>query len=233
MVRPQLNNLPAYSAREERARDGVSHLSVRKSQRCSERETYRNDHYAGRDERRYPLLAHDRDQHFANQGVREEPTREMVLTEKEYRSYSLRGERSNSDLPSRTAPALDPYWGDYKRRRQLDAVHLDAVPSRREYVYAGSSSLDYQDYQACSFDSRREYPVADRYPDYLRRVNISSSEAYRTESDHDLHTREVDPADRIFSRSQPAEYDLRRYWVVDPDSTTLPVSSRYSFAGPR
>lgn len=206
---------------------------MRKSQHHSQRETFRNDTYAGRDERRYPPRVHERDQLVAHLEVREEPPREMFLTENEYRAYGLRGERRKSDLPSRAASSSDPYWEDYDRRRQSDVVNQDAVTARRDYLHAGPSYSDYQGYQTYSFDSRREYPLADRYPEYPRRGNVSSSEAYWTEPDRDIRRREVDQIDRIYSRSQHTEYDLRGYRVMEPDSSILPVSSRYSFAGPR
>ncbi|KAK4761448.1 hypothetical protein SAY87_029332 [Trapa incisa] len=148
------------------------------------------DHYAGRDERRHPPppLAHER----------EEPTREMFLTEKEYRSYGLRGERRISDISSHAAPALDHYWKDYGLR---DVVRPDPVPSSGR-----------QDYQPYSFDTRREYPLADMHPDYHRMVNIPFSVAAWMESHLDLHRREVDPVDRVYGHSQHRGYDLRLLW---------------------
>lgn len=231
-VQPQLNSLPATSSRKERHRDRVARSSVRKSQHHPERETFRNDTYAGRDERRFPPHVRERDQLVAHREVREELPREMFLTESEYRAYGLRGERRKSDLPNRAASSLDPYWEDYERR-QSDVVNQDAVAARRDYVHAGPSYSDYQGYRTYSFDSRRQYPLDDRYPDYLRGRNVSSSEGYWTEPDRDIRRREIDPIDRIYSHSQHAEYDVRGYRVMEPDSSIVPVSSRYSFAGPR
>ncbi|XP_031377054.1 uncharacterized protein LOC116192603 isoform X1 [Punica granatum] len=228
-VQPRPDKFPPRSARKERARDRDARLSMSESQHHSQRETVRTDPYAGRDERRYPLLAREGDRLTANREVRAEPPREMFLTEADYRAYGLRGWRRYSDLPSRAAPPLDPYWEDYEKRRQPDLVYRDAVPARREYVYANPSYSDYRDCQTySSYDARREYPIVHRYPDYQRRAAVSSSEAYPTESNRDLRRRERDPVDRIYT-----EYDMRRYHIADPDLAALPVSSRYSFAGPR
>ncbi|XP_030466913.1 uncharacterized protein LOC115685908 [Syzygium oleosum] len=271
--------LPARSPRLTGSRTGDSHVRARESRHLSHRETSTRDSFADHQSRRLPVLAHERDRPVVDRELaprQRTESRDMYLTEQEYRAFGLRGERRNSDLPRHISPTLRPYREDHERervRRLPEELRREAAPAPREYAVRRSytSDREYRTYSlhprqelhyqvppsrsgtsaAAAFDSYREDPYdayrhgaasVDPYAHRSRREDIPSSsfyvgsrrESYSSEKDH-LRRREVDR-----DESHPRSIDdllghdrAHHYGINENNASSLPVSSRYSFAGPR
>jgi len=92
---------------------------------------------------------------------REEIPRERYLTEKEYRTFGLQGDRRNLTPPSHIAPTLETYQRDYEREhllRQPDHMYRDAVSAHRETIRADPLYLNEREYQAYGLVGRHELP---------------------------------------------------------------------------
>ncbi|KAI3407199.1 DCD domain-containing protein [Psidium guajava] len=268
---------PARSPRLTKNRMGDSHVRARKSRHLSLRETSARDPYADHQSRRLPELAHERDRRVVDRKPAPWPTaesREMYLTEQEYRAFGLRGERRNSDLSRHISPTVRPYQEDHERkriRRLPEEIHREAAPALREYAVGRrySNDREYGTYSlhpreelhnqvppragtsAAAFNSYREDPYdayqhgaasVDPYARRSRREDIPSGslyggsrrESYLTEKDH-LRGRKAD-RDESHPRyiDDLLEHDrAHRYGANENNAASLPVSSRYSFAGPR
>ncbi|XP_062084616.1 uncharacterized protein LOC133790835 [Humulus lupulus] len=207
-------------------RDSRSHREklVRGSRsRHDDSRSHRDDSRSHRNRR----LSDERDQNRGHREVpREEGSRNLYLTEKEYRTYGLRGERRNLTPPSRIPdPTLDTYDRDYEREHLPMHPNLalrDTVPAQRETIRADPLYLNERDYPAYNLGPRRELlpPVAandlDRYAKdpyyahyypgssldpYLRRDDIPYSvggirENYVADGADHLRRREVERLDR-------------------------------------
>lgn len=128
------------------------------------RETFARDSYSKANSRSYNGLSNERDQHFAYQKVgsslREEYPRDLYLSEKEYRTYGLQGERRNLTRTHHIAP-LDPYQRVHEREQQhllrhRDPLFRDSVPASRESLPADPLYLSEREYQTYSVGARHE-----------------------------------------------------------------------------
>ncbi|KAK7314543.1 hypothetical protein VNO77_33069 [Canavalia gladiata] len=192
----------------------------------------------------YNVRSRDRDHQFDR---REEITRDLFLMEKNYRDYSLQGDRRNVAITSHVDPILESYEGDYEHRH-LDwsnvPAHEESLRTDRRYVndsrhlnyFRGPFSHDVEDpYHAYRHGSPR-----DAYLTPLTRDEISSS-SYLVEgrpfaSTDNLLRRET-IQDRRYSMYSTVDafsnYDRMPPYHGDKLGASLaPVSSRYSFAGP-
>lgn len=228
----------------------------------SRRENHARDRYVNGDANTYQVLSHERSQNVAYQDVatmrREEIPRNFFLTEKEYQTYGLLGERSRSCHSHFTAPPLDPYYRDYERGhlpRHQNVNHREVVPAQIETLHADTIYRDNKEYLAYNLADRPSAIALDAYskdPYYgyyqsnssmasQRRGEVSSSyytthgrrETYPLESDHSQR-RGADQLDGLYSSYDvdPLHGDRRRYQAANPEPIPMPVSSRYSFAGP-
>ncbi|EXB67642.1 hypothetical protein L484_010208 [Morus notabilis] len=212
----------------ERERESHSRLA-RKRNSHPHREKQARDSHANGDSRAHRLLAHERDHRRDHREVqRQESPRNLYLTEKEYRTYGLRGERRNLTPPAHISdPPLETYRRDYDRERLLrppNVVLRDTVP------VADPLYLSERDYQGYGLSARREVPPAlpsaldpyakdpyyayyygsstvDRYLPLQRREDVplsspysagSRREAYLIETDP-LRRRETEQLDRLYS----------------------------------
>jgi hypothetical protein len=241
----------------------------------SHRETLARDPYTNGDSNSYPLLSHERDQLTARRDVtsipREEIPRDLFLTEREYRTYGLQGERTNLNPPSQYLPTLETYQKDYEREhllRQPDHIYRDAVPAHRETLYSDHLYFNEKDYQNYGLGARRELPTAapvtsattalgsytsdpyyayrygassgDPYLPPVRREEVPSSSysvggTYPVETAH-LRRIETDQLDRLYATyaadALPRYNQTQHHQGAQPEAASVPVSSRYSFAGP-
>jgi len=160
------NMLPIHPPQVSRVRDREVHERVRETWPHSHMETLARDPYTKGDSISYPLLSHERDhQRIAYQDMttiqREEIPRERYLTEKEYRTFGLQGDRRNLTPPSHIAPTLETYQRDYEREhllRQPDHMYRDAVSAHRETIRADPLYLNEREYQAYGLVGRHELP---------------------------------------------------------------------------
>lgn len=99
--------------------------------------TFGRDYYRNTNSRSYKGLSHERDQHSAygkvGSSLREEGSRDLYLSENDYRTYGLRGERRNLTSPHHVA-LLDPYYHgaherEHRHLRHLDPVYRDTIPA--------------------------------------------------------------------------------------------------------
>lgn len=242
----------------------------RKSFTHSHRENHARDRYGNGDANTYQVLSHERSQNVTYQDVatmrREEIPRNLFITEKEYQTYGLLGERSLSCHSHFTAPPLDSYYRDYEREhlpRHQNVIHRDVVPGQRETLHADTIYRDNKEYlaynladrpsaaratatSAIALDVYSKDPYYGYYQSnssmaYQRRGEVPSSyytshgrrETYPLESDHSQR-RGADQLDGLYSSYDvdPLYGDRRRYQAANPEPIPMPVSSRYSFAGP-
>ncbi|PON73987.1 Development/cell death domain containing protein [Parasponia andersonii] len=136
-------------------------LSARKRESRSHRE--KQVSRANDDSRSRRWLSNEKDQNRGHREVRREGSpRNLYLTEKEYRTYGLRGERRNLTPPSHASdPTLETYRRDYEREHLLRHPNLvlrDTVPAHRETVHADPLYLSEREYPAYSHGARRELP---------------------------------------------------------------------------
>ncbi|XP_038890152.1 uncharacterized protein LOC120079814 [Benincasa hispida] len=204
------------------------------------------------DARKYHLSSHGRDRHREEAPRhREEVPRDLYLSEKDYRTYGLRAERRNLDpVPQ---PSLETYRRDHDRDyqlRQLEPRYRDDVSThaQREIVRADHVYFNGKDYPVYSIDSRhqvsppRAIPASglERAPYdsiYTRQYGLSSIDPFL------LSSRREEAAPPTYSRSYGADTEPMRHAAgalshynqvhhKDMEKDTMPVSSRYSFAGP-
>ncbi|XP_016901807.2 uncharacterized protein LOC103499546 [Cucumis melo] len=204
------------------------------------------------DARKYHLSSHGRDrQREEAPRRREEVPRDLYLSERDYRTYGLRAERRNLDPVSRSS--LETYRGDQDRDYQLK--HLEpryrddvSTHAQREIVRADQVYFNGKDYPVYSIDSRQQIsplrPISasgtehNAYDSiYSRQYGLSSIDPYL------LSSRREEAAPPTYSRSYVADAEPMRHAAgalshynqvhyKDVEKDTMPVSSRYSFAGP-
>lgn len=272
-----LNAVPVRSPQVARVYDQNREVDerVREVWPHSHRETLARDPYTNGDSNSYPLLSHERDQLTARRDVtsipREEIPRDLFLTEREYRTYGLQGERTNLNPPSQYLPTSETYQKDYEREhllRQPDHIYRDAVPAHRETLYSDHLYFNEKDYQNYGLGARRELPTAapvtsattalgsytsdpyyayrygassgDPYLPPVRREEVPSSSysvggTYPVETAH-LRRIETDQLDRLYATyaadALPRYNQTQHHQGAQPEAASVPVSSRYSFAGP-
>lgn len=272
-----LNAVPVRSPQVARVYDQNREVDerVREVWPHSHRETLARDPYTNGDSNSYPLLSHERDQLTARRDVtsipREEIPRDLFLTEREYRTYGLQGERTNLNPPSQYVPTSETYQKDYEREhllRQPDHIYRDAVPAHRETLYSDHLYFNEKDYQNYGLGARRELPTAapvtsattalgsytsdpyyayrygassgDPYLPPVRREEVPSSSysvggTYPVETAH-LRRIETDQLDRLYATyaadALPRYNQTQHHQGAQPEAASVPVSSRYSFAGP-
>ncbi|KAL2337262.1 hypothetical protein Fmac_011708 [Flemingia macrophylla] len=195
-------------------------------------------------------LHRDRDTQIELQG---EIPRDLFLTEKSYRAYGLQGDRRNRIPASQVNPMPDPYERDYEREHlhPVDPLYRKNVPAYRENLHADPHHLNERELQAYLRGGISEdaddpyhpyhYGASPRDP-YLppRSREEISSRSYlaggRTLIGGDTSQRREAAQDRLFSTYSAAdalsEYNRMHRYQESLEATAVPVSSRYSFAGP-
>ncbi|KAK4264525.1 hypothetical protein QN277_025687 [Acacia crassicarpa] len=187
---------------------------------------------------------------------REKARRDLFLTEREYRTYGLQGDKSVISPLSHVNPRLDPYERDYERdhHQRLSPIYQDNLHVHAETLRLDPPYLDETKYQAYSRGARHEYandPYQHAYhhstssrdsyiPPPLSREEIPSSSYFAGErtlvrTDEDLRRRETvqDRRYSTYAAEALSEYNkTQHYNGARPDNAPAPVSSRYSFAGP-
>jgi len=176
----------------------------------------------------------------------EDIRRDLFLTEKSYRAYGLQGDRRNGIPPS----ALDPYERDYERDHlhHVDPLYRTIVPSHRESLHANHRHLNEREHQTYLRGGISEH-ADDPYDPYHRgasprdpylppREEISSGSYLggRTLIQSDSLRRREAVQDRLYSTYSAAdalsEYNRMQHYQESLEASAVPVSSRYSFAGP-
>ncbi|KAG6773288.1 hypothetical protein POTOM_020551 [Populus tomentosa] len=158
LFRPVIGPVPSPSM--VTVQDREVYAGARDLQVHLEREAFAR---ANHDARRYSILSDERDRHVEYQKAgsmhRDEFPCDLFMSEKEYRTYGLSGERRKL-TPSHHIPStLDPYQRDQEREhplRQPDPIYGDTVPLQREGVLAVPLYLN----QPYNSSGRRELPPA-------------------------------------------------------------------------
>ena len=232
-------------------RDGEDPDGVRASRSHLQRERAAGDPYTSSNGTGYNVLSHERDPQIERQ---EEIPHNLFLTEKSYRAYGLQGDRRNVASASQVNPLLEPYKRDYEREHlhHLDPIYRENVPERIESLRAYPHHLTHSEHQTYFRGGILDYTddpyhayrygasPRDPYLPPLSREDISSSSygvGERTLSGTDNLQRRETVQDRHYSTYSAAdalsEYDrMQQYHREKLDATAVPVSSRYSFAGP-
>lgn len=250
---------PAATIRDkgthEREREPHSRTARKRESRSHWEEQARDTHGRG-DSRSHRQPAHERDHHRGHREVRrQESPRNLYLTEKEYRTYGLRGERRNLTPPVHIPdPPSETYWRDYDREQLLRLPH---VPSRDTVPAADPPYLSERDYQAYALSARREVPldpyakdpyhsyyygssIVDRYLPPQRREDIPLSSSYSISGRREAYLIETNPLrrretdqlerlDRLYSTygSETLPADRQTYHLARTEADLLPASSRY------
>lgn len=250
---------PAATIRDrgthEREREPHSRTARKRESRSHWEEQARDSHGRG-DSRSHRQPAHERDHHRGHREVRrQESPRNLYLTEKEYRTYGLRGERRNLTPPVRIPdPPSETYRRDYDREQLLRLPH---VPLRDTVPAADPPYLSERDYQAYALSARREVPldpyakdphhsyyysssIVDRYLPPQRREDIPLSSSYSISGRREAYLIETNPLrrretdqlerlDRLYSTygSETAPAYCQTYHLGRTEATPLPASSRY------
>ncbi|KAK7271520.1 hypothetical protein RJT34_27488 [Clitoria ternatea] len=192
---------------------------------------------------------HERDTRIER---REEIPTDLFLTEKSYRAYGLQGGRRNVTPPVQYNPLLDPFERDYEREhiQHLDPPYRQHNPAHVESLHADPLLLNEREHQTY-LSGRVSEHVDDPYHAYrygasprdqylppLSREEITSSSYLvggRTLIGNDNLQRREAVQDRLYSTYSAAdalsEYNRMQHHHGE-NSEALPVSSRYSFAGP-
>ncbi|XP_027341860.1 uncharacterized protein LOC113854816 [Abrus precatorius] len=242
---------PVHSPPKAIIRDREVPDGVRGSWSNLHRERPVGDSYTNTNLERYNMLSHERDPRNEWQ---DDIPRDLFLTEKSYRAYGLQGDRSNVASASQVNQILDPYERDYERERlhPLDPLYRNNVPAHVESLRADPLHLKESEHQAYLRggiseqvdDPYRPYRYGasprDPYLPPLSREEISSSSYLvggRTLIGSDNLQRREAVHDRLYSTYSAAdalsEYSrMQHYGGESLEATAVPVSSRYSFAGP-
>ncbi|KAL9321691.1 hypothetical protein ACSQ67_009744 [Phaseolus vulgaris] len=181
----------------------------------------------------------------------EEIPRDLFLTEKSYRAYGLQGDRRNVIPPSQVNPTRDPYERDYERdhRHHVDPLYSTIAPSHRESLHVNHRHLNESEHQTYLHGGISEhaddpydpyhYGASPRDPYFPPREEISSGSYLaggRTLIQSESLQRREAVQDRLYSTYSAAdalsEYNRMQHYQDSLEASAVPVSSRYSFAGP-
>ncbi|KAL5566195.1 hypothetical protein UlMin_029359, partial [Ulmus minor] len=162
-VRSPQPTIPRDRGIREGPRESQS-LSARKRESHSHRKKRARESDANGDSRSYRRRSRERDQNVGyREGRREEAPRNLYLTEKEYRTYGLRGERRDrTPPPPVAAPVVETYRRDYEREQLLrhpNVVLRDTIPAYRETIHPEPLYLNDREYQPYNLQARRELPA--------------------------------------------------------------------------
>ncbi|KAJ6876925.1 hypothetical protein NC651_029825 [Populus alba x Populus x berolinensis] len=131
---------PVHSPRTVTVHDRELYVGARELRIHSDREAFARANY---DARSYPVLSDVRDRRVEYREVgsthRDEIPRDLFMSEKDYRTYGLSGERINLAPSLHVSSTLDPYSRDQEREhllRQPYPIYRDMVPLQREAVVA-------------------------------------------------------------------------------------------------
>ncbi|OIW01336.1 hypothetical protein TanjilG_10497 [Lupinus angustifolius] len=240
---------PRAVIRDREARDGDRESWLR-----SHRERAAGDPYTNSNVNIYDLISHERDHQTER---REEIPRDLFLTEKSYRTYGLQGDRRNLSSTSQVNPIREPYERNYESEQlyHRDPIYRHNAPSHVDSLRANPLHLnesEYQTYHRGAISGRTEDPYhayrygaspRDPYLPPLSREEIPSSPYLvggRTLIGTDHLQRREALQDRLYSTysASDALSEYNRMQHSQPyhgerlETTTVPVSSRYSFAGP-
>ncbi|CAL0304594.1 unnamed protein product [Lupinus luteus] len=245
---------PVHSPPRAVIRDREAPHGDRESWLRSHRERVSGDPYTNSNANIYDLMSHERDHRTER---REEIPRDLFLTEKSYRTYGLQGDRRNLSLASQVNPIRESYERDYETEHlyHRDPIYRHNAPSHVESLRANPLHLnesDYSTYHRGSISGRTEDPYhayrygaspRDPYLPPLSREEIPSSPYLvggRTLIGTDHLQRREALQDRLYSTysASDALSEYNRMQHSQPyngerlETSTVPVSSRYSFAGP-
>ncbi|KAG6750567.1 hypothetical protein POTOM_045064 [Populus tomentosa] len=131
---------PVRSPRTVTVHNRELYAGARELRIHSDREAFARANY---DARSYPLLSDVRDRCVEYREVgsthRDEIPRDLFMSEKDYRTYGLSGERINLAPSLHVSSTLDPYSRDQEREhllRQPYPIYRDMVPLQSEAVVA-------------------------------------------------------------------------------------------------
>ncbi|KAF9670021.1 hypothetical protein SADUNF_Sadunf13G0025100 [Salix dunnii] len=191
-VRGPVRSPPIVTVRDRDLYAGSRELRVH-----SDREAVARANY---DARSYPVLSNVRDQRVEYREVgsthRDETLRDLFMSEKDYRTYGLSGERRKLAPSLHVSSILDPYSRDQEREhllRQPYPIYRDMEPLQREavpvdpfylnqaYNPGGIRELQPATTPITSTTSGSALPALDPYtrdPYYTYHYSASSADAY-------------------------------------------------------
>ncbi|KAK7256265.1 hypothetical protein RIF29_29706 [Crotalaria pallida] len=238
----------SHSDRDRAARDPYTNSK----DPHSHRERAARDPYTNRNLNSYNVLSHEWDPRTERH---DEIPRDLFLTEKSYRTYGLQGDRRIVPSASQMIPIPEPYERDYEREHlhHLDPIYRTNAPAHVESRRADPLHLNESDHQTYvrgaipdhiedSYRSYR-YGASPRDPYLPSREEISTGSYLvggRTLIGTDNLQRREPVQERLYSTYSAAdalaEYNRMQHGQHYPgerlEATSVPVSSRYSFAGP-
>ncbi|XP_019440795.1 PREDICTED: uncharacterized protein LOC109345944 isoform X2 [Lupinus angustifolius] len=232
----------ARSPRRAIVRDRDAPDSVRGSWSHSHRERAAGDPYTSINVNSYDVRYPERD-------IRIERLEE--ITRENHRAYGIEGDRRTMAIAPHVNPMREPYERDYEHLHNMDPSRFRRdVPAHVEFSLRSDplrlNESEYQSYfhSAISDHTRDPYhsyrygaSPRDAYlPPLSREETSSSSYLVGGIRSSNLHRRET-MDDRLYSTysasSALSDYNQRQTYHGDRwDDPLLPVSSRYSFAGP-
>ncbi|PPS17069.1 hypothetical protein GOBAR_AA03517 [Gossypium barbadense] len=139
-----------------------AHDRPREARPSSHREASVRDPYSNISARNYAGFPHERNQRVGYGEVaynkREDGHRDLYLSEKEYRTYGLLGERRNLTPQHHITPTLTSYLGDYREPplRQPDTAYRESVPLQRDVVRSDPLRLTEREYRTYDLGATRE-----------------------------------------------------------------------------
>ncbi|KAE9598306.1 hypothetical protein Lal_00003901 [Lupinus albus] len=235
-----------HSPRRAIIRDRDAPDSVRGSWSHSHRERTSGDRYTNINVNSYDVRYPERD-------IRIERLEE--ITRENHRAYGIEGDRRTMAIASHVNPMREPYERDHEHLHNMDSRFRRDVPAHVEFslrsdpLRSDPLRLNESEYQSYFHNAISDHT---RDPYHAYRYGVSPSDAYlpplsREETSSssylvggirsgNLHRRET-VNDRLYSTysasSALSDYNQRQPYHGDRwEDPLVPVSSRYSFAGP-
>ncbi|GMI84523.1 hypothetical protein HRI_002121600 [Hibiscus trionum] len=169
------------------------HDRPREARPPSHREASLRDPYANISARSY--APHEKDRRVAHGELastkREDGHRDLYLSEKEYRTYGLLGERRNLTPQRHMTPTLTSYLGDHREPplRQPDTLYREPVPLQRDTIRSDPLYLTEREYRAYDLGARREMqPPVSAAPANTSAAGGSILDSYITDPYHSRYS---------------------------------------------
>ncbi|KAL5566192.1 hypothetical protein UlMin_029356 [Ulmus minor] len=200
---------------------------------------------ANGDSRSYRRHSCERDQNVGyHEGRREEAPRNLYLTEKEYRTYGLRGEgRDRTPPPPVAAPVVETYRRDYEREQLLRHPNLvlrDTILAYRETIHPEPLYLnDRKDYEREQLLRHPNLVLRDTIPAYRETIhpepfylNDREYQPYNLQARRELHA--IPPVTTFASLFDPYSLSARRELpAIPPVTTSASLFDPYSLSARR
>ncbi|KAE8707779.1 DCD domain protein, putative isoform 2 [Hibiscus syriacus] len=192
------------------------HDRPREARPPSHREASLRDPYTNISARSYAPCERDQRVGYGElASIKREDGHDLYPSEKEYRTYSLLGDRSNLTPQHRITPWLTSYMGDHREAslRQPDIVYREPVPSQRDTVCSDPLYSTEREYRTYDLGATREMqPTVSARTANTSVAGASTLDSYSTDPYYGRYS--GDPlVDAYLPRpreAQPIETDLLR-----------------------